>query len=82
MSEAALVLPTEGGGEEDMPRLHDDTLEVLVPQAISALERANAVAAQTIRETAESRERISQAAREIDRQLGQLDRSLAQLVGG
>lgn len=84
MSETALDLPTGGGGEENWPPLDDGALvlEVLVPQAISALERANAIAAQTIRETAESRERISRASREIDRQLGRLDRSLAQLVDG
>ena len=82
MSEADLVFPTDGSGQEDVPPLQDDDLQELLPQAISALERANAVAAQTIQETANSRERISQAAREIDRQLGQLDRSLAQLVDG
>ncbi len=59
----------------------EESLEALLPQALDSLKRANAIAEQTILESRRDRVAIVHAAREIDRQLTQIDRSLAELMG-
>jgi hypothetical protein len=81
MVEADLLLSGEDDAEaRELDEVSEESLKVLLPQALESLQRANVIAEETVRESLASRQVINQAAREIDFQLTQLDRSLAELV--
>lgn len=71
-----------GEGMNEAMTTTDEHSETLLLRALASLDRANAIAEQTILEDREADRLIAGTARKIDVQLTQLDRSMAELIAG